>query len=38
MPFSYLALLVNGSISFKEGEEVKAIPDASNQFNENMKT
>jgi hypothetical protein len=36
--FPYLTLLVNGSFSFKEGEEAKAIPDGSNRFNENVKT
>jgi hypothetical protein len=36
--FPYLTLLVNRSISFKEGEEAKAIPDGSNRFNDNIKT
>jgi hypothetical protein len=34
--FPYQTLLVKGSISFKEGEEPKAIPDGSNQLKENL--
>jgi ribonuclease HI len=35
--FPYQTLLVKGSVSFKEGEEAKAIPNGSNQLNENIK-
>jgi hypothetical protein len=35
--FSYQTLLVKGTVSFKEGEEAKAIPNCSNRLNENIK-
>jgi hypothetical protein len=35
--FPYQTLLVKGNISFKEGEEAKAIPDGSNRLNEKIR-
>jgi hypothetical protein len=37
MLLPYQTLLVKGSVSFKKGEEAKAIPDSSNRLNKKIR-